>query len=140
MSKITKKELYGADAREWLRRWDAGDSCWSIEMGGLGPGYEQVIQVLVAEIIRDNLDKPIPKAGEKFSGWGDETVARIDYKKPDGTYAMGGFSGAQVGAAKNLAWNLLTNGPAKVMTDKRVKDRHIQVGKFFPVVAQLTQA
>ena len=29
------------DAAEQLRRWDAGDSIWTVEMGGLGPGYEQ---------------------------------------------------------------------------------------------------
>src|SRR5947207_3276662 len=29
-------ESYGADATDWLARWDAGRSVWSIEMGGMG--------------------------------------------------------------------------------------------------------
>lgn len=125
-------ELYAKDAAEQLRRWDAGDSIWSIEMGGLGPGYEQAIQVLAVEIVRDQIGKPLPVG--KFEDWGDSTVSRIDYKRPDGSYAMGGYSGAQVGAAKQLAYRWLTDGPAAVMDMPEVKDRHIQVSKRFPAI------
>src|SRR3990172_3354015 len=45
-------ELYGADAADWLKRWDEGRGVWSIEMGGLGPGYEQCIHITCAEILR----------------------------------------------------------------------------------------
>lgn len=48
------------DAREQLRQWDGGGAIWSIEIGGLGPGYEQAIQVLAIEIVRDEIDKPMP--------------------------------------------------------------------------------
>ena len=129
-SELRNIELYGETAQEWLRRWDEDGHIWSIEMGGLGPGYEQAIQVLAVEIVRDSLGKPFPKAGEKIGDWGDATVARIDYKKPDGSYAMGGYSGAQVGAAKNLAWHVLNSGPAKAF--EPVRDRLIQVSKRFP--------
>ena len=122
------------DAKEQLRRWDAGDTIWSIEMGGLGPGYEQSIQILAIEIVRDNLDKPLPDEGSAWSRWGDETVTRIDKKLPDGTYSCGGFSGAQVGAAKNLAFHWLKEGPAKLLQGVS-DDRHIQVSKFWPRVA-----
>ena len=51
------KEWGPADtAREQVERWDAGQSIWTLEMGGMGPGYEQAIQVLAIEITRDNLD------------------------------------------------------------------------------------
>lgn len=28
--------MYGADAADWLARWDSGKGVWSIEMGGIG--------------------------------------------------------------------------------------------------------
>ena len=37
----------------------------------------------------------------------------IDYRLPDGSYWCGGFSGAQVGAAKRIALGWLCDGPAK---------------------------
>ena len=126
------------DAREQLRRWDAGETIWSIEMGGFGPGYEQAIQTLAIEIVRDEIDKPLPQGKEERHPWADATVSRVDAKLPDGSYAMGGFSGAQVGAAKQLAWKWLTDGPAALHAMPEVKDRHIQVSSFWPRVPPLT--
>lgn len=127
-------DLVAEDAREQLRRWDLGDSIWSVEMGGLGPGYEQAIQILAIEIVRDNIDKPLPEG--EFGDWGDATVSRIDqFDEKTGTYGCGGFSGAQVGAAKNLAYHWLRDGPKKVHEDPMLKDRLIQVSKFWPRVA-----
>ena len=119
------------DAREQLRRWDGGGSIWSIEMGGLGPGYEQAIQILAIEIVRDELDKPLP-VGDGFREWADATVRRVDAREPDGSYACGGFSGGQVGAAKQLAYKWLTIGPAALQAIPEVQDRKIQVSAFWP--------
>ncbi len=129
---MTKEyELVASDAREQLRRWDAGDTIWSIEMGGLGPGYEQAIQVLAIEIVRDEIDKPLPNPAPRE--WGNETIGRIDYRKPDGTFTCGGFSGAQVAAAKQIAYKWLEVGPVKL--HKMVaEDRHIQVSNTWPRV------
>jgi hypothetical protein len=126
----TAHEMYPMTAAEWLRRWDAGEGVWTIEMGGLGPGYEQAIQVCVAEIIRDNIDKPLPEG--KFGEWGDATIERVDAKDPEtGKYKLGGLSGAQVGAAKQLAFHFLANGPAKTL-EKVDRDRWTQVSNFWP--------
>ncbi len=125
---------YGADAKEWLRRWDAGEPCWSISMGGLGPSYEQAIQIMAAEFLRVMLDgdfhpdqwesqPEVWKAERKLiesSVEAVEVVQRI------------GCSGAQWGAAFNLGLTLFRRGPRGVMTDERVKDRHIQVSRVFP--------
>jgi hypothetical protein len=43
-----------------------------------------------------------------------------------------GLSGAQWGAALNLATMFYMHGVACVMEDERVKDRHIIVSKDFP--------
>ena len=39
-------------AAELVAAWDRGDLVPTIEMGGLGPGYEQAIQVLMIELLR----------------------------------------------------------------------------------------
>lgn len=121
-------ELYGKDALDMLARWDARKSIFTVEMGGLGPGYEQAIQILVMELIRDEGSKPIPEDEKGWRNWGEATVHRLDKK-------CGGFSGAQVGAAKNLAARFIKVGPQE--TFKSLKragqgDRMIQVSKNFP--------
>lgn len=122
---MSSNDLIALDAREQLRRWDEGRSIWSIEMGGLGPGYEQAIQVLAIEIVRDNIDKPLPAETAYQDKWGDATVTRIDK-------ACFGFSGAQVGAAKFLAYKWMSEGPANIQEVPELKDRHIQVSKLWP--------
>lgn len=111
--------------QEWLARWDNGETVWTIEMGGLGPGYEQAIQLLFVELVRDNQGKPIPTT-EAFPKWGNATVSRIDK-------TCGGFSGAQVWAAKQIAYRMLRDGPKKFKASIP-EDRQIQVSKFFPMV------
>jgi hypothetical protein len=123
--------MVAKSAHEQLANWDKGESIWSIEMGGLGPGYEQAIQILAIEIVRDEIGNPLPEKLPR--DWGDQTVSRIDQPE-NGSYSCGGFSGAQVGAAKNLAYSWLKNGPSKTLEQVEV-DRHIQVSKFWPHVA-----
>lgn len=121
-------DMYGADAAEWLRRWDAGQTVWSIEMGGLGPGYEQCIHITCAEILRVMLDRQCDA-----SKWSDKDEWRRAREEIDkAVMALPvidelGLSGAQWGAAMNVAACLYKQGPRGVMNDERVKDRHIQV-------------
>lgn len=126
-------QLYGLDAADWLSRWDAGRGVWSIEMGGLGPGYEQCIQITTAEILRHLLE-----AQYDHSAWDDKERWKADRDKIE-QYSFQseeikrlGLSGAQWGAALNLAAMLYARGPRQIMGDSRVKDRHIQVSKTFP--------
>lgn len=117
--------LHPKTAKEALRRWDEGRGVFTVGMGGLGPGYEQAIQILVFEIIRDQLSKPLPQPGTSANGWSDSTVHRCNYL---------GFSGAQVGAAKSLAYRYLLYGYEKTLLSFKEKDddRLIQVSKDFP--------
>jgi len=118
---------------ELLLAWDSGECIPSISLGGFGPGYEQAIQVLAVEIVRDNIGKPLPQDDKGWHGWGDSTVSRIDYKLPNGKWSMGGFSGAQVGAAKQLAYRWLNIGPDAVR-EAVPTDRWILVSNFWPKV------
>lgn len=129
-------DSYGADAADWLNRWDDGRSVWSISMGGLGPGYEQCIQITAAEILRHLLERQYDAAK-----WEDRDVWDRDHKEietagfANARISALGLSGAQWGAAMNLALQFYRRGPRTVMTDERVKDRHIQVQRTFPVAA-----
>lgn len=126
-------ETYGADAADWLKRWDSGRSCWSIEMGGLGPGYEQCIHITLAEILRHMLTKQYDA-----TAWTDEAAWKRDREEintmshENATIKALGLSGAQWGAALQLACKFYMEGPRTIMTDERVKDRHIQVSRTFP--------
>lgn len=121
---------------EVVSRWDAGESLWSVEMGGLGPGYEQAIQVLIFELLRDNNGRDLPLPGSlAIQSWGDPTVSRIDN-------ACLGFSGAQVGAARSIAYRMLSKGYDAVLDEMRAHDakRLIQVSNHWPRVEKLEDA
>ncbi len=129
-------ELYGRDAADWLARWDEGRSVFTIEMGGMGPGYEQAIQITAAEVLRHMLEKKYDHAkwSEKDEWARDRELIRdasFKNKVIDGL----GLSGAQYGAAVNLASRLYMDGPRKVMNEPSIKDRHIQASKTFPGMA-----
>lgn len=128
-------QTYGADAADWLARWDAGKGVWSIEMGGLGPGYEQCIHITAAEVLRyliaNKVDCATQYEGDAWkelrsaidkSLWANEQITAL------------GLSGAQAGAAMSLATKLYKDGPRKIMNEPSIKDRHIQVSKHFPGV------
>jgi hypothetical protein len=122
--------IYPESAKEAVAKWDEGETIWSIEMGGLGPGYEQAIQLLFVEIMRDHIDTPFPQDEKELKEYlnnkfGEEAIKRTDKN-------AGGYSGAQVGAAKQLAYKFMTDGWDKVMAIDSIKDRHIQISNSWP--------
>lgn len=129
-------QTFGADAADWLARWDEGRTVWSIEMGGLGPGYEQCIHITAAEILRHLLEKQYD--AEK---WEDreqlkrdlDEIEKAGFANP--TISALGLSGAQWGAAMSLAMAIYRLGPRATLTEERVKDRLIQVSRNFPGAA-----
>lgn len=84
---------------KWLDDYDNGKEVESVEMGGISDGYEMAIQDCAIEIIRALVMVNPPEQKEAFSSVvsiaADSAVDLLDKKH--------GFSGAQVGAAKNLA-------------------------------------
>lgn len=129
-------QLYGSDAADWLKRWDEGRSVWTIEMGGLGPGYEQCIHITCAEILRHMLDRKYDT-----TAWADDSKWKSDREAIETVGFANkiikalGLSGAQWGAAMSIAGALYRDGPRHIMADERVKDRHIQVQRTFPQAA-----
>ncbi len=111
------KNNYGT-LTEALRKWDNKESVWSVEMGGLGPGYEQCIQVMIFEMCKEAIGKT--KEPKEFEKLVKPVITRLDKK-------FGGFSGAQVGVAKQVAFRFLTKGYNECLHDEAIKDRKIQV-------------
>lgn len=115
---------YGTDATEWLRRWDAGETLWTVSMGGMGSAYEQCIQVTAAEILRYLITHPVDPIV-----WGDddgpeatiirelttEAIDKVVRTNPN-IVALGGISGAQAYAARELALKLHRFGPVDAFT------------------------
>lgn len=129
-----ENEFYGKDAADWLERWDSGKSVWSIEMGGLGPGYEQAIQITAAEILRIILAHRFDasKWAEDADVWKvDRDVIESEADKTDAISKLG-LSGAQFGVATHLATALYMDGPRTIMSRPEIQDRKIQVSKNFP--------
>jgi hypothetical protein len=129
-------ERYGADAADWLARWDAGRTVWTIEMGGLGPGYEQCIHIVAAEVVRFLIDNKIDCEVEYKEGpWAilRDKIEEAIFANPQ--IKDLGLSGAQVGAAMSIATKLYRDGPRHIMNVPEIKDRHIQVSRHFPSLA-----
>ena len=126
-------ELYGKTSGELLERWDAGQGTWTVDMGGMGPGYEQCIQIMMFEYLRHLLAE-----GYNAKLWDDDLIGkdkwRSDRKKID--LAVDNIidplqpSGAQVGAALSLAIAFYRRGPLDVLEE--CDDRRIQVSKQMP--------
>lgn len=118
-----------ATITEVVQKWDAGEPIQAIEMGGLGPGYEQAIQILIVELLRDNDGKPLPDPeSDEAKTWGDDTVNRVN------GWPGCGFSGAQVGAARGVAFRMLSQGYEATLDEMREhdKDRLILASRTWP--------
>lgn len=110
-------------AEEALERWDGGEPVLSVKMGGLGPGYEQAIQTLVFEIIREHRGEALPEPGsDEARDWAWQTVWRADERLD-----LGGVTGAMAGHARSLAFRYLLNGYLSTI-ESAPDDRKIQVG------------
>lgn len=119
------EELYGRDAADLLARWDAKKTVHTVEMGGLGPGYEQAIQIAAFEVLRALINMgTTEEAIEDSERWPAirEVIDSVVFKRPPVSEL--GLSGAQVGAAINLAARFHVHGPIRVLkevdSDRRI--------------------
>lgn len=125
------------ECKAQLAKWDAGDLVWTVEMGGMGPGYEQAIQITAFEILRH-----LVSAAPDHSNWDDEAEwakARDVIDKAVGPVVNGiGLSGAQWGAAMGLATRFYMKGP-KAARKEVDDDRSIMVSKNFPSLEKIKE-
>lgn len=107
--------------KQWIEAYEAGQEVESVEMGGLGEGYENCIQSLAIEISRSLPDFPeddIEKANEIINKVYDDSAKRLN--------PVHHFSGAQAGAAKHIAWHVWGDGTESF---QQVRDRIIKIKK-----------
>lgn len=116
-------------AAEALERWDQGKPVQTIDCGGMGPGYEQTIHLLVFGAVREVLDRD-----ELLSpGW-SQVATPHDWLELTSDVAEElelGATGAQVHAASELARHYVTRGWSEVVGDAAAA-RRIFVSKAWP--------
>ncbi len=135
-------DWHNATNEDVLKAWDSGEPIWTCEMGGMGPGYEQCIQLMAMEMFRAMVARP-PADWDKLTdedgrdAWRSyrDEIEKVPSVKS--TIETLGPSGAQFGAAMNIASTFAINGYAKGM-EKVPDDRRILVSKNFPTLTQMT--
>jgi len=119
---------------ELLKQWDNGELVSTIEMGGLGPGYEQAIQICAFEMLRYIIDNPIDfdKPDEDKKYWEDYKKGRDASLYVDGSPCKElGLTGAQAGGAGNISSMFFRHGPKKAIS-MAGEDRRIFARNSFP--------
>lgn len=116
--------------KEAAKKWDRDGSVWSASLGGIGPGYEQAIQILLWEILLrwDETRNPMEKKRNEYTDEYNKHVDTIVHELNDSVL---GFSGAQVSAAKGTAFQFIKFGYQHMMA-KLPCEREILVSKDFP--------
>lgn len=120
MSSPLEEQLKAFDAdtpAELVAAWDAGLLVPTIEMGGLGPGYEQALQIAFLELLRLGKEG-FAQAAARDRVLGDAKLA---------------LSGAQASAATHLARTVLTLGSMRATRGQlNERGRWIMVSKAWP--------
>jgi hypothetical protein len=123
-----------ATCEDVIAAWDANDLVWTIDLGGMGPGYEQCIQIMLMEMLRAMIASP----PEDWSALDDDPAQWREYRdaideaiKP--IISKLGPSGAQHSAAIYTAARFMRDGYGATIKSVSV-DRRIMVSKRFPQV------
>lgn len=107
---------------EVIQCWDEGGSFRTVNVGGLGPSYDQAIQILVVEILRATLGQAHDT--DSFSDVAQKVCADIDD-------SVGGLTGAQFMSGRSLAWRAYAVGWAEMLAEIP-NDRFCMVSRDFP--------
>lgn len=118
---------------EAIAKWNAGDTVWTIEMGGLGPGYEQAIQVGIFELAKRLDPAALPPEDDQKALW-DALDAHLHAAIKEVSPVLDGLSGAQAGAIMSVAYRFVKKGYNETIQTVP-KDRLIQASKSFPSIA-----
>lgn len=120
--------VYPETVVDALERWDQGLPLFVVEMGGLGPGYEQCIQCVMFEILRAfPTFEHLVTNETQWSPEVDRVIADLERANDLG------LSGAQAEAAKSAAAMYLKQGYRQAL-EMAPEDRRIQVSRHWPRV------
>ena len=101
--------------KQYLSQYDKGEEIEAVEMGGMGDGYEAAIQFLAIETMRELQDLPI--IDNDFG-----LVIKLATETASNRTQQTGYSGAQFGAAQNIAAVFWRHSPAKGI--QKMRDNH----------------
>jgi hypothetical protein len=104
-----------------IRKWKKGESVWSVSLGGIGPSYEQAIQVLLFEIVCSWANGPLIDEQGKITLFFEKHCEKVA-----NSLTAWGLSGAQYSSAMISAAQILKFGYSEMM-NKAPQDRLIQV-------------
>jgi len=104
--------------RQWIADYDSGKAMESVKMGGISEEYEAAIQECAIETIRNLQMIALPEDKEAFGAAVQVAAdAAVDLLNDEC-----GFSGAQVGAAKNMAAVFWRQTPAVGIAKMKAQD------------------
>ena len=108
--------IFNITWKELSNKWENGDQVYSGSMGGMGYGYEMAIQKLIFEILKESPEDIKFNITEGQSEYPQEyqDIVEAAADKLDPSL---GFSGAQVGAAKGLAFQFIHYGYKHMMEE-----------------------
>ncbi|MCH8285282.1 hypothetical protein IIB79_01980 [candidate division KSB1 bacterium] len=123
-------ELYPETAKLAVEAWDRGERVWTVDMSGMGSGYEGSIQLTMFELLRAFHSHPIitnrkewtEEEGEKAMDDLNKETLKINRK-----FQLG-LSGAQAGEARAAAIKYSRWG-YRHMVEKVEPDRRIEADK-----------
>lgn len=123
-------EMYGADAKEWLERWDAGHGVWTVTLGGLSASYDQCINIVVAETVRIALQMESENSGVFEINEG--SAKTLDERLTKAVDSLG-LSGSQYGVGKSFGVQLFIHGPVAAIK-KYPTERRTQASQAWPIL------
>lgn len=131
-----KRNMENITWKEAAKKWVDGSTLWSVSLGGIGPGYEQAIQILVWETIARWGNREFDAVRDAGKCYPVNYSNHFESVVPALEKDCGGFSGMQVGAAKSFAYRIMKNGYAEELgrPDYQKDNRLIQVSKNYPRV------
>jgi hypothetical protein len=123
------KNAGASEPQTWLdalTAWDNDIPITSIEMGGIGPSYEQAIQVGVMELMRA-IGPPLERKEvlEDIDGYLHKRLQEVSK-----SFTLG-LSGAQAGAIKHLAHGFVTKGYRSTI-ESYPSERRIIISQWWP--------
>ena len=119
---MEKSTLLDISNEEVIKQWKNGETIFTVELGGLGPSYEQAIQNFLFDILTYLVEKKIDikklSEKDKYSECYEEICSKVANGRD--------LSGAMYGVAKGTAYQFYKYGYGAMMK-KAPKDRLIQV-------------
>lgn len=104
--------------KQYIADYDSGKPMETVSMGGISEGYEIAIQMWAIEILRILQHVAVPKDKDVFGNL-INVVADVALEPLNVIY---GYTGAQAGAAKNMAAVFWRQGPENALQMMRNED------------------